>query len=184
MLATRHLGSRTTLALLAESMGADIEEVRKGMGSDPRIGYHFLYAGCGYGGSAVLPWKRRQGADPHRGGIRPRPEAALQAVEDANDAQKQVLVREDRCASASAKTCRGRRFAGLGPDPFKPGHRRHARKASARALIGELLARGATVTAYDPVATTEAFAAPSATEPRIAYAENPDAALEGADALG
>jgi UDPglucose 6-dehydrogenase len=174
MLATR-ISFMNELALLAESLGADIELVRQGIGSDPRIGYHFLYAGCGYGGScfpkdvkALIRTAAETGRDLK----------VLQAVEDANDAQKQVLVQ--KIVRRFGEDLSGLRFAVWGL-AFKP-NTDDMREASARVLIGELLARGATVTAYDPVAITEARRI-FGDEPRISYAENPDAALVGADAL-
>ena len=104
-------------------MGADIELVRQGIGSDPRIGYHFLYAGCGYGGScfpkdvkALIRTASEQAA---------RDLKVLQAVEDANDAQKQVLVAEDRQA-LRRRPEPASRFADLGPG-VQAQHGRHAR---------------------------------------------------------
>ena len=174
MLATR-ISFMNELALLAESLGADIELVRQGIGSDPRIGYHFLYAGCGYGGScfpkdvkALIRTAAESGRDLK----------VLQAVEDANDAQKQVLVQ--KIVRRFGEDLSGLRFAVWGL-AFKP-NTDDMREASARVLIGELLARGAVVTAYDPVAMAEARRI-FGDEPRISYAENPDAALVGADAL-
>ena len=174
MLATR-ISFMNELALLAENLGADIELVRQGIGSDPRIGYHFLYAGCGYGGScfpkdvkALIRTASESGRDLK----------VLQAVEDANDAQKQVLV--GKIVKRFGEDLTGLRFAVWGL-AFKP-NTDDMREASARVLIGELLARGATVTAYDPVAMAEARRV-FGDEPRIAYSENPDAALVGADAL-
>ena len=174
MLATR-ISFMNELALLAENLGADIELVRQGIGSDPRIGYHFLYAGCGYGGScfpkdvkALIRTAAESGRDLK----------VLQAVEDANDAQKQVLVQ--KIVRRFGEDLSGLRFAVWGL-AFKP-NTDDMREASARVLIGELLARGAVVTAYDPVAMAEARRI-FGDEPRISYAENPDAALVGADAL-
>ena len=174
MLATR-ISFMNELALLAESLGADIELVRQGIGSDPRIGYHFLYAGCGYGGScfpkdvkALIRTAAESGRDLK----------VLQAVEDANDAQKQVLV--EKIVRRFGEDLAGKRFAVWGL-AFKP-NTDDMREASSRVLIGDLLARGASVTAYDPVAIAEARRV-FGDEPRIAYAENPDAALVGADAL-
>jgi UDPglucose 6-dehydrogenase len=174
MLATR-ISFMNELALLAENLGADIELVRQGIGSDPRIGYHFLDAGCGYGGScfpkdvkALIRTASESGRDLK----------VLQAVEDANDAQKQVLV--GKIVKRFGDDLAGKRFAVWGL-AFKP-NTDDMREASARVLIGELLARGASVTAYDPVAMNEARRI-FGDEPRIAYAENPDEALVGADAL-
>ena len=174
MLATR-ISFMNELALLAENLGADIELVRQGIGSDPRIGYHFLYAGCGYGGSCFPKDVKaliRTAAESGRN------LKVLQAVEDANDAQKQVLVQ--KIVRRFGEDLSGLRFAVWGL-AFKP-NTDDMREASARVLIGELLAHGATVTAYDPVAITEARRI-FGDEPRIRYAENPDAALVGADAL-
>ncbi len=174
MLATR-ISFMNELALLAESLGADIELVRQGIGSDPRIGYHFLYAGCGYGGScfpkdvkALIRTAAESGRDLK----------VLQAVEDANDAQKQVLLQ--KIVKRFGEDLAGKRFAVWGL-AFKP-NTDDMREASSRVLIAELLARGAAVTAYDPVAIAEARRV-FGDEPRISYAENPDAALVGADAL-
>ena len=174
MLATR-ISFMNELALLAESLGADIELVRQGIGSDPRIGYHFLYAGCGYGGSCFPKDVKALTRTAAESG---RDLKVLQAVEDANDAQKQVLV--DKIVRRFGEDLAGKRFAVWGL-AFKP-NTDDMREASARVLIAELLARGATVTAYDPVAMTEARRI-FGDEPRIAYADNPDAALVGADAL-
>jgi UDPglucose 6-dehydrogenase len=174
MLATR-ISFMNELALLAESLGADIELVRQGIGSDPRIGYHFLYAGCGYGGSCFPKDVKaliRTAADTGRD------LKVLQAVEDANDAQKQVLV--EKIVKRFGADLSGRRFAVWGL-AFKP-NTDDMREASARVLIGELLARGATVSAYDPVAMTEAKRI-FGDDPRIVYAGSPDQALEDADAL-
>ena len=174
MLATR-ISFMNELALLAENLGADIELVRQGIGSDPRIGYHFLYAGCGYGGScfpkdvkALIRTASESGRDLK----------VLQAVEDANDAQKQVLV--GKIVKRFGDDLAGKRFAVWGL-AFKP-NTDDMREASARVLIGELLARGASVTAYDPVAMNEARRV-FGDEPRIAYAASPDDALAGCDAL-
>jgi len=174
MLATR-ISFMNELALLAENLGADIEFVRQGIGSDPRIGYHFLYAGCGYGGSC---FPKDVKALIRTAGENGRDLKVLQAVEDANDAQKQVLV--GKIVKRFGDDLAGKRFAVWGL-AFKP-NTDDMREASSRVLIGELLARGATVTAYDPVAMAEARRI-FGDEPRIAYAENPDAALVGADAL-
>ncbi len=174
MLATR-ISFMNELALLADRMGADIEMVRQGIGSDPRIGYHFLYSGCGYGGScfpkdvkALIRTARDAGQ-----GLK-----VLQAVEDANDAQKMVLV--DKIVAKFGEDLSGRRFALWGL-AFKP-NTDDMREAPSRVIIGELFRRGATVAAYDPVAMAE----PKRNfgdEPRIDYAENAMDALEGKDAL-
>jgi len=174
MLATR-ISFMNELALLADRMGADIEMVRQGIGSDPRIGYHFLYAGCGYGGScfpkdvkALIRTARDEGQELK----------VLQAVEDANDAQKLVLV--EKIVARFGEDLAGRRFALWGL-AFKP-NTDDMREAPSRVVIGELFRRGATVTAYDPVAMTETQRI-YGDEPRLTFADKPMDALEGADAL-
>jgi UDPglucose 6-dehydrogenase len=174
MLATR-ISFMNELALLAESLGADIEHVRVGIGSDPRIGYDFLYAGCGYGGSCFPKDVKAliQAASEVRRELK-----VLRAVEDANEAQKQVLV--NKIVRRFGEDLAGRRFAVWGL-AFKP-NTDDMREASSRVLIAELLARGARVAVYDPVAMDEARRI-FGDEPRISYASTPLHALEGADAL-
>lgn len=174
MLATR-ISFMNELALLAETLGADIELVRQGIGSDPRIGYHFLYAGCGYGGSCFPKDVKaliKTGTDAGHA-LR-----VLNAVEDANDAQKLVLV--DKIVAQFGEDLSGRRFALWGL-AFKP-NTDDMREAPSRVIIAELFKRGATVTAYDPVAMNEARRI-FGDEPRLRYAERPMQALEDADAL-
>ena len=174
MLATR-ISFMNELANLAERLGADVEEVRKGMGSDPRIGYHFLYAGAGYGGSCFP--KDVQAlirTAEQAGGTLP----VLQAVEQVNTGQKRVLARKI-LARFDGKLS-GRRIAVWGL-AFKP-NTDDMREAPSRVLIEELLANGATVSAYDPIAMPAARRAFSGLA-GIGYADSPLAALEGADAL-
>ena len=174
MLATR-ISFMNELALLAETLGADIELVRHGIGSDPRIGYHFLYAGCGYGGSCFPKDVKaliKTGADS---GHTLR---VLNAVEDANDAQKLVLV--DKIVERFGEDLTGRHFAVWGL-AFKP-NTDDMREAPSRVIIAELFRRGATVTAYDPVAMTEARRV-FGEDARLRYAERPMQALDDADAL-
>jgi len=175
MLATR-ISFMNELANLAEALGADIELVRQGIGSDPRIGYHFLYPGCGYGGSCfpkdVQALARTARID---GGIELK---VLNAVEAANEMQKTVLAA--KIVKRFGADLSGKTFALWGL-AFKP-NTDDMREAPARVLIGDLLARGAQVRAYDPVAMHEAQRIYGA-EPRVALAESPLAALDGADAL-
>ena len=174
MLATR-ISFMNELALLAETLGADIELVRHGIGSDPRIGYHFLYAGCGYGGPCFPKDVKaliKTGADS---GHTLR---VLNAVEDANDAQKLVLV--DKIVERFGEDLTGRHFAVWGL-AFKP-NTDDMREAPSRVIIAELFRRGATVTAYDPVAMTEARRV-FGEDARLRYAERPMQALDDADAL-
>ncbi|HEX7219095.1 MAG TPA: UDP-glucose/GDP-mannose dehydrogenase family protein [Burkholderiales bacterium] len=163
MLATR-ITFMNELALLAERLGADIEQVRQGIGSDPRIGYSFLYAGCGYGGScfpkdvkALIRTAQDAGGDLQ----------LLRAVHAANERQKLVLV--DKIAARFGADLSGRRFAVWGL-AFKPDTD-DTREAPSLVLINELIARGAAVSAYDPVVKST-FSAGKAMD-----------AVQGADAL-
>ena len=174
MLATR-ISFMNELALLAEKMGADIEQVRLGIGSDPRIGTHFLYAGCGYGGScfpkdvkALIKTASDEGQELK----------VLKAVEAANDHQKHVLI--EKVTRRFGENLAGKHFAVWGL-AFKP-NTDDMREATSRVVLAELFQRGATVTAYDPVAMPEAQRI-FGDEPRLTYAENPMGALDGADAL-
>jgi UDPglucose 6-dehydrogenase len=175
MLATR-ISFMNELANLAEKLGADIEMVRQGIGSDPRIGYHFLYPGCGYGGSCfpkdVQALQRTARLD---GGMELK---VLNAVEDANDDQKRVLSAKVKAKFGDDLS--GRKFAVWGL-AFKP-NTDDMREAPSRYLLADLFAAGATVTAYDPVAMHETQRI-FGNEPRLAYADSPTAALDGADAL-
>ncbi|GAB4166794.1 MAG: UDP-glucose/GDP-mannose dehydrogenase family protein [Rhodocyclaceae bacterium] len=174
MLATR-ISFMNELANLAERLGADIERVRQGMGADPRIGYHFLYAGCGYGGSC---FPKDVKALVSTAAQVDSPLEVLRAVERANEAQKRVLA--NKIVAELGASLAGRRIAIWGL-AFKP-NTDDMREAPSRTLIAELLRRGATVCAYDPVAMSQARRA-FGDEPRIAYANSPLAALDGADAL-
>lgn len=175
MLATR-ISFMNELANLAEKLGADIENVRKGIGSDPRIGYDFLYAGAGYGGSCfpkdvqALIKTARDDA-----GIKLQ---VLQAVEQANEAQKRVLGAKVLARFGPDLT--GMHFALWGL-AFK-AKTDDMRKATSREVIRDLLDAGATVTAYDPAAMHEAKRCFS-DEPKVSFADNQTTALHGADAL-
>ncbi len=174
MLATR-ISFMNELAVLAEKLGADIEQVRHGIGSDPRIGYHFLYAGCGYGGSCFpkdVQALRRTGQE---NGV---PLRVLDAVEEANEAQKHILV--NKLTARLGKDLKGKRFAMWGL-AFKP-NTDDMREAPSRTMLEALWAMGASVSAYDPAAMEET---------RRIYGERSDLlmvdspmdALKGADAL-
>ncbi len=174
MLATR-ISFMNELANLAEKVGADIELVRQGIGSDPRIGYQFLYPGCGYGGSCFPKDVQALIRTAHeaQGEL-----SVLRAVEAANEAQKGALgAKIVRHFGASLA---GRRFALWGL-AFKP-NTDDMREAPSRTVIADLLARGAQVCAYDPVAMDEAKRV-LGPESGIAYAASPLAALADADAL-
>ena len=174
MLATR-ISFMNELANLAEKLGADIELVRRGIGSDPRIGFHFLYPGCGYGGSCFPKDVQALTRTARDAGQQLK---VLQAVEDANEDQKHVLT--GKIVKRFGENLAGKTFALWGL-AFKP-NTDDMREAASRVLIADLLARGATVRAYDPVAMHEAQRV-FGNEPRIAYADSPMAALDGADAL-
>jgi UDPglucose 6-dehydrogenase len=174
MLATR-ISFMNELALLAEKVGADIELVRKGIGSDPRIGYQFLYAGAGYGGSCFPKDVKAL--------IKTAAEAdlelkVLRAVEAANEHQKHVLV--DKIVARFGEDLRGRRFAVWGL-AFKP-NTDDMREAPSRVVIEALARRGAGITAYDPVAMAQAQRV-LANVPGLSFAADQAAALQGADAL-
>jgi UDPglucose 6-dehydrogenase len=174
MLATR-ISFMNELANLAEKLGADIELVRKGIGSDPRIGFHFLYPGVGYGGSC---FPKDVQALIRTAGEAGQGLKVLQAVEDANEAQKTVLpakIVQRLGADLTGKTIA---IWGLA---FKP-NTDDMREAPSRVLIADLLDRGARIQAYDPVSTHEAQRV-FGDEPRISYAQNPMDALNGADVL-
>ncbi|MBN8440814.1 MAG: UDP-glucose/GDP-mannose dehydrogenase family protein [Thauera sp.] len=174
MLATR-ISFMNELANLAETLGADIELVRQGIGSDPRIGWHFLYAGCGYGGSCFPKDVKalvRTGDENGHGLL------LLNAVEAANEAQKLRLV--DKIVARFGEDLSGMRFALWGL-AFKP-NTDDMRDAPSRVILAELFRRGATAVAYDPVAMNEARRI-FGEDPRLSYVERPMAAVEGADAL-
>ena len=174
MLATR-ISFMNEMAALAEELGADIEAVRQGMGADPRIGYHFLYPGCGYGGScfpkdiqSLLHTARHVDCDT----------PLLAAVEQVNRRQQQKMA--ERLLSHFGPDLRGRTFALWGL-AFKPGTD-DMREAPSRPLLAAIWAAGGRVQAFDPKAMARA---------RELYGERPDLqlcatqeeALEGADAL-
>lgn len=182
MLATR-ISFMNELANLADSVGADIEAVRQGIGSDPRIGYSFLYAGTGYGGSCfpkdiqALTRIARDNGQTLR---------VLESVEAVNDDQKTVLT--DKVFARFGADLSKHKFALWGL-AFKP-NTDDMREAPSRVVIDALLRAGATIVAHDPIAVAETrrvlaldFAdAPELLE-RITYVKEPVGALEGADAL-
>ncbi|MFI4954252.1 MAG: UDP-glucose dehydrogenase family protein, partial [Burkholderiales bacterium] len=148
MLATR-ISFMNEMANLADALGADIEHVRQGIGSDPRIGYHFLYPGAGYGGSC---FPKDVKALQHTAAQHGRPLRILAAVEAVNDAQKSRLL--EKIVARMGGDLAGKAFALWGL-AFKPDTD-DMREAPARSIIAGLLERGATVAAYDPVAIDQA----------------------------
>ena len=183
MLATR-ISFMNELANLAEKVGADIEHVRKGIGSDQRIGYHFLYAGCGYGGSCFPKDIRALQRTGEEYGL---PLKVLHAVEEVNNVQKSVLL--TKITQRFGDSLKGKHFALWGL-AFKPGTD-DMREATSRVVMEGLWARGATVTAYDPAAMKETqHIYPLQSRQKaggeradLSYADNPKDALHEADAL-
>jgi UDPglucose 6-dehydrogenase len=182
MLATR-ISFMNELANLADKVGVDIEAVRHGIGSDPRIGHSFLYAGCGYGGSC---FPKDVQALERTAQEFSQELLILRAVEAVNHNQKHVLGQ--KIVSRFGENLAGRHFAVWGL-AFKP-NTDDMREASSRVLLGELIRRGATVAVYDPVAMPEArrvlaqdFAAIPDAMARIRFADDPMDALNAAQAL-
>lgn len=147
MLATK-ISFMNEMANLAERLGADIEQVRLGIGSDPRIGYHFIYPGCGYGGSCFPKDVQALIRTAEQIGYQPQ---VLQAVEAANEVQKTVLF--NRITQQFGNDLTGRTFALWGLS-FKP-NTDDMREAASRVLMEALWAAGAKVQAFDPEAMEE-----------------------------
>ena len=178
MLATR-ISFMNEMARLCDALGADIENVRRGIGSDTRIGYSYLYAGCGYGGSC-FPKDVRALIDMAR---QARVESGiLAAVARTNEAQKQWA--SEIIAERYGHRLQGRRF-GIWGLSFKP-NTDDLREAPAITIIADLLAAGAKVVAHDPVAmprAREQLPAAWLVTGALQFAEDPYLALEGVDAL-
>jgi UDPglucose 6-dehydrogenase len=171
MLATR-ISFMNDVAMLCERVGADVDSVRRAMGADERIGQKFLFPGCGYGGScfpkdvkALIATARNHGLDF----------TLLGAVDAVNDRQKRLLAQK---AKAHFGNLRGRKF-GVWGLAFKP-KTDDLRHAPALALIDELLADGATVTAHDPVGMDNAR---RVFGDRVQFVQNPYLAADGVDGL-
>ena len=182
MLATR-ISFMNEVANLADALGADVDQVRRGIGADSRIGPSFLYAGCGYGGSCFPKDTRALVSTAADHGCDMRVVAATEAV---NDAQKQVLV--ERVRQSLGDDLNGKTVAVWGL-AFKP-NTDDMREASSRTIVPALLRMGARVQAFDPVAGQEALHAlqlDTADQPgaltRFVLAESEMAALQGADVL-
>lgn len=175
MLATK-ISFMNELANLAERMGADIEKVRLGIGSDPRIGYHFIYPGCGYGGSCfpkdVQALARSAGDHSFEAEL-------LKAVEAVNVRQKSVLL--DKLKRHFDGDLSGKTIALWGL-AFKP-NTDDMREAPSRTLIEGLWAEGAKVRAYDPVANEEAQRIYGERADDLTLVGSSMDALRGADAL-
>ncbi len=172
MLATR-ISFMNDMANLCEIIGADVNMVRKGIGSDTRIGSSFLYAGCGYGGSCFPKDVKALIRTAAEHGY---PMRILKAVEDVNEEQKTLLFR--KLSAHFGGDLQGRRVAMWGL-AFKP-ETDDMREAPSLVLIDRLLEAGCQITAYDPVAIPEAR---RRIGDRIAYANNIYETVEGADVL-
>ena len=182
MLATR-ISFMNELANLADLVGADIEAVRQGIGSDSRIGYGFLYSGTGYGGSCFPKDVSALSKTAIEHG---RDLKILDAVEAVNEAQKYILV--EKIEKRFGSDLKGMKFALWGL-AFKP-NTDDMREAPSRVIIQELVKRGASIVAHDPVAMPEAkhalgtdFKANPAGLKQVSMTDNPMSALDGADAL-
>ena len=174
MLATK-ISFMNELANLAERLGADIERVRLGIGADPRIGYHFIYPGCGYGGSCFPKDVR---ALARSAASQSFDAELLNAVEAVNSKQKQVVFEKIRRYFSGQLTGRTVALWGLA---FKP-NTDDMREAPSRALMEALWAAGARVRAYDPVAGEEVRRI-YGNRNDLEIVENSSDALQGADAL-
>jgi UDPglucose 6-dehydrogenase len=176
MLATK-ISFMNELANMAEILGADIEEVRRGIGADPRIGHHFIYPGCGYGGScfpkdvqALEKTAQQIGYDA----------PLLRAVEAVNNRQKTTLFTKLAKHFGGEVALKGKTIAVWGL-AFKP-NTDDMRAAPSRTLMEALWHAGARVQAFDPVAVEETRRI-YGDRPDLALAPDKYAALEGADAL-
>jgi UDPglucose 6-dehydrogenase len=174
MLATK-ISFMNELANMAEKLGADIERVRRGIGSDPRIGYAFIYPGCGFGGSCfpkdvrALEYMAR--ANDYQADL-------LTAVQTVNARQKQRLFEK---LAAYFRNDLAEKTIALWGLAFKP-NTDDMREASSRSLIEALWERGAKVRAYDPVAMDECRRLYGERED-LRLAESAEGVLNGADAL-
>ena len=175
MLATK-ISFMNEVANICERVGADVNKVRVGIGSDSRIGYSFIYPGCGYGGSCFPKDVQALGKTALDHGYTPR---LLQAVEDVNQDQKKVLGTKIRARFGS--DLRGKTFAlwGLAFNPETDD----MREASALTLVADLTSAGARIVAYDPKAMDEARLHYLKGNSLVTYAESKYDALKGADAL-
>jgi UDPglucose 6-dehydrogenase len=174
MLATK-ISFMNELANIAERLGADIEKVRLGIGSDPRIGYSFIYPGTGYGGSCLPKDVQALVRSAHEAGHEPQ---ILRAVQAVNVLQKEVLFHKIQRHFGTDLAGRTLALWGLS---FKP-HTDDMREAPSRTLIDLLLNAGAQVQAYDPVAAAEAQRL-YARVGGFRLVKNAYQAAEGADAL-
>ena len=174
MLATK-ISFMNEIANLAERVGADIEKVRVGIGSDPRIGYHFIYPGAGYGGSCFPKDVRALARSAAAAGY---PAKLLETVEEVNDRQKRRLF--EKISAHFDGNLAGKTIALWGL-AFKP-NTDDMREAPSRVLMEALWDAGATVRGYDPEAMDEARRL-YPDEPKLVLCDSADETLAGADAL-
>ena len=178
MLATK-ISFMNEIANIAERVGADVEQVRQGIGSDPRIGWHFIYPGAGYGGSCFPKDVQALARTAQQYGLEPK---LLNAVEAVNDAQKGHLFAliQRHYDKGEDEGVRGKTFAVWGL-AFKP-NTDDMREASSRRLLAQLWEGGATVRAYDPEAMHESQRIFGERDDLV-FCNSADEALQGADAL-
>ena len=174
MLATR-ISFINEIANLSDRVGADIESVRLGIGSDPRIGYDFIYPGCGYGGSCFPKDVR---ALFHVGKHHDYDSRLLSAVDEVNTAQKKLLV--EKILAFYGDDIRGRHFALWGL-AFKP-NTDDIRDAPSLSVIEQLHSNGSTVSAYDPVCNGK-IEALFRGDPKVQISADRYCALNDADGL-
>jgi UDPglucose 6-dehydrogenase len=175
MLATK-ISFINEISNICEKVGADVNKVRRGIGSDSRIGYSFIYPGCGYGGScfpkdvqALIRTAKNNGYEPK----------ILDAVEAVNYAQKKVIVQ--KVINRFGNDLAGKTFAVWGLS-FKP-ETDDMREAASITIINELTALGARIKAYDPKAVHEAKACYLKGNNAVEYVDSKYSALQGADAM-
>ena len=175
MLATK-ISFMNEIANICELVGADVNKVRQGIGSDQRIGYHFIYAGCGYGGSCfpkdVQPLIKSSGIHGYEPEI-------LKAVENVN--KKQKLKIPEKVTEKFGENLEGKTFAVWGLS-FKP-ETDDMRESAAITIINELTKRGAKINAYDPKAMEEAKKCYLKGNDKVTYFDSKYAALTNADAM-
>lgn len=175
MLATK-ISFMNEISNICECVGADVNKVRKGIGSDSRIGYSFIYAGCGYGGSCFPKDVKALIRTSHENQYVPR---LLEAVEQVNHQQKRVIPK--KVVKRFGEDLSGKVFAVWGL-AFKPDTD-DMRKSAAITIINELTERGAKILAYDPKAMEEARTCYLKDNQQVEYVESKYEAVKGADAL-
>lgn len=175
MLATK-ISFMNEISNICEKVGADINKVRLGIGSDSRIGYSFIYAGCGYGGSCFPKDVQALIRTSHQYGYEPK---MLEAVEAVNDFQKQVIP--GKIMDRFGQDLTGLHFAVWGL-AFKPDTN-DMRESAAITIINTLTAAGARITAYDPKAIEEAKTCYLKGNDKVSYVDSKYLALKDADAL-